>query len=145
MSRYAKQREVIREEHELDEQSISQAVELEDKVAQEHEDTKSSARREYGFIPCEITECRTTGEDECFSEENYTEDRICFRAGFGKLSNSTASELDNLSISFPSTMDNSDEIVTVKYEFVGEDETWEMREFWSKRKFPKNAIIRILL
>lgn len=130
----------------VDGETVEQAVETERRLTEEKDNTvgKYDVRRKHGFYPCEVTEFRTisSGEFNELNHSDFDEDRICFRRGFGFMSDKTATDLRRYSLPFPET--NSEDVITVKYELVGADEDWEIREFWEFSEFPENSFLRTI-
>lgn len=128
----------------VDEESVEKAVVAEDELSEDDKTDMHSLRRELGFYPCRITEFRNikSGEFTKLSSDDFDENHVVFRNGFGMVENENLSDIGRRGIGFPNTRNK--DVVTVKYELVGADEEWSMREFWTAEEFPKRSFVRAI-
>lgn len=126
----------------VQEEDITQAIETERKLKDNRDVVNMyDVGHSEGFYPCRVTEFKTI-ESERFNNlqpDNFDEDHRVLRSGFYFMENETLDKIENLGLSLPRV--EGEDIITIKFELVGANEKWEMREFWSLNEFPENQYL----
>jgi len=122
------------------EERVEEALRTQETYA-DNEVTPQDIARENGFRPCKIKQVKTLSSSEfnSLSKEDFDEDYCYLCSGFSFFNNTRFNELSRYRTELP----NLDcKVVSLRYELVGSDEDWSMREFWSKDKFPRKSYLR---
>lgn len=125
----------------VQDEDVDKAVETEEKLTEDKDEVSMhSLGRENGFYPCRVTELRTIEPEEFnhLQPEDFDEHHRVLRSGFDFMENKELGKLERYGLSLP---DIEEDVITVKYELVGADEEWEMREFWFADDFPKGRYL----
>jgi hypothetical protein len=125
----------------VQDEDVEEAVKTEEKLTEDsNEVSMNSFGRENGFYACRVTELRTIEPEEFndLQSKDFDENHRVLRSGFDFMEDKELGKLERYGLSLPYV---EQDIITIKYELVGADEKWEMREFWFANDFPKGRYL----